>query len=118
MAKLQSIVLTKKTAKARAPAGVCSVAATGMTGGRSPGSALGPVVGTSAGTVGRGGTGRVGDAGCVAAAVLIAYVGGVNVPLSDGDLSDEAALVHAANDRAAMIPTSPRTPAMIAATRR
>lgn len=45
----------KNSAKAFAPAAVCWVAATGMTGGRSPGSAFGPVVGTSAGTLGLGG---------------------------------------------------------------
>jgi hypothetical protein len=38
-----------------APAAVCWVAASGITGGRSPGRAFGPVVGTSAGTLGPAG---------------------------------------------------------------
>jgi hypothetical protein len=45
------MVLMKNTANAFAPAGVCRVAATGITGGRSPGLVFAPVLGTSAGTV-------------------------------------------------------------------
>jgi hypothetical protein len=49
------MVLMKNSAKAFAPAGVCWVATTGITGGFSPGFAFGPVVGTSAGTLGLAG---------------------------------------------------------------
>ncbi len=46
------MVLMKNSAKALAPSGECLVAATGMTGGRSPLRVFGPVRGTSAGMVG------------------------------------------------------------------
>src|SRR5947199_299269 len=49
------MVLTKNSANAFAPPAVCCVAATGMTGGCSPGLVFGPVRGTSAGIVGLGG---------------------------------------------------------------
>jgi hypothetical protein len=45
----------KNSANALAPSGVCCVAATGITGGFSPGFVLGPVRGTSDGTVGGAG---------------------------------------------------------------
>jgi hypothetical protein len=49
----------KNSANALAPAAVCANAATGSTGGFSPGCRkFGPVVGTSAGTVGRLGVGE------------------------------------------------------------
>src|SRR5690349_9076545 len=51
----------KNTAKALAPSAVCRVAASGITGGFSPGLVLGPVRGTSAGTVGRVGRGGATD---------------------------------------------------------
>jgi hypothetical protein len=47
----------KNAANAFAPSGVCWVASSGITGGFSPGRVFGPVVGTSAGTVGRVGRG-------------------------------------------------------------
>lgn len=51
------MVLMKNSANALAPSGVCWVASNGMSGGRSPRLALGPVVGTSAGILGCGGAG-------------------------------------------------------------
>jgi hypothetical protein len=54
------MVLMKNTAKARAPAGVCRVASTGITGGLSPGLVLGPLVGTSGGTLGGAGAVAIG----------------------------------------------------------
>ena len=64
------MVLMKNVAKARAPAVVCWVATTGMTGGFSPGCVrFGPVVGTSAGTVGTAGVGAGVAVGVPTAAV-------------------------------------------------
>jgi hypothetical protein len=51
------MVLMKNSAKAFAPRAVCWVASSGITGGFSPGLVLGPVLGTSAGTLGCGGPG-------------------------------------------------------------
>src|SRR6476646_2108813 len=51
------MVLMKNAANAFAPSGVCCVASSGITGGFSPGRVFGPVVGTSAGTVGLAGCG-------------------------------------------------------------
>jgi hypothetical protein len=51
------MVLMKNSANALAPRAVCWVASSGITGGFSPGLVFGPLVGTSAGTLGVGGAG-------------------------------------------------------------
>lgn len=101
----QSMVWMKNFAKAAAPAAVCCVAATGITGGRSPGLMLGPVVGTSAGTVGTGGvTGETVTEGVDGADdVTGADDDGVGVGSLDAELVQAAAaavtIAHAANAR-------------------
>lgn len=57
VANPQSMVLMKNSANAFAPSGVCWVASSGMIGGFSPRLVFGPVVGTSAGRLGWGGSG-------------------------------------------------------------
>lgn len=96
------MVLMKNSAKAWAPAAVCLVATTGMTGGFSPLRVFGPVRGTSAGTVGRrpgGGevvceTGEVEVGGVEGCATVVC--GGVMVRLGVPPLDD----VHAAQSAA------------------
>ena len=104
VAKPQSMVLMKKTAKALAPAGVCWVAASGMIGGFSPGRVFGPVVGTSAGMLGPG-AGEVAGGGVVAGADRTLAVGAGAAP----DVQAETA----STARAAIPPIWQRTSHMI-----
>ncbi len=82
------MVLTKNSANAFAPAAVCCVASSGMTGGFSPLAAFGPVVGTSLGRVGRVGCGgpecviEVVGAGLVGEGLV---GGGVDTEADDAD---------------------------------
>ena len=109
VAKPQSIVLTKNSANAFAPAAVCWVAKTGSIGGRSFGlRRFGPVVGTSAGTVGELGAVEVGvlvAGGGVVVGELLTELGG-----SEDGASPELPLQPATRHSAAnaAIPTARR----------
>ena len=89
------MVLMKNAAKALAPSAVCLVAATGMTGGRSPLRVFGPDRGTSAGTVGRLGGGvdallvGVVDAGEVTGATVLCGALLVGSGAADDDVQAE-----------------------------
>lgn len=99
------MVWIKNFAKARAPAGLCLVAAIGMSGGFSPASALGPVVGTSAGTVGDAAAVPVGADGDVDTGVGVddTVEGGAEEPAGvEGGAAGE--LVQAALNSASSTP--------------
>src|SRR5690348_16162824 len=101
------MVLIKNSAKALAPAALCLVATTGMTGGRSPLRVFGPLRGTSAGTVGRLGGGvevRVVptvEGGVVSGAAVVCgalLVGSDGVPDDDVQAQAVTAARHAATN--------------------
>jgi hypothetical protein len=88
------MVLMKNSANAFAPAAVCCMATTGMTGGVSPGRVFGPVRGTSAGTVGAVGW-AVGVVLLGAAVGVLTDRAGVAAAVEDGEDGEEGGVCAA-----------------------
>ena len=116
------MVWMKNLAKARAPAAVCRVARSGSTGGRSSAERrFGPLVGTSAGTVGRAGgcdsggeldTGGVGSGADREVGAFEEWLASVG-RRPGGSVSVQPA-ARAAASRTPTIPRNPRMPGIMA----